>query len=65
MNSASDSGLSKEGTPNSFIKFDKSGIKVKGPSSIRSLFHDTNELFLKLQRGEEMNFTRSEFDYHY
>ncbi|CDW90897.1 UNKNOWN [Stylonychia lemnae] len=67
MNSPSSDmfGTSKTGTPNSFIKFDKSGTRVKGPSSIRSLFHDTNELFLKLQKGDEMNFGRSEFDYHY
>ena len=48
MNSVNESGISKGATPNAHIKFDKSGTKIKGPSSIRSLFHDTNELFLKL-----------------
>eukprot|EP00347_Sterkiella_histriomuscorum_P004972 403358385 len=47
------------------IKFDKTGQKVIGPSGIRSLFQDTNDLFQQLQKAQDLDFSKSELDFHF
>jgi hypothetical protein len=47
------------------LKFDKSGTRVKGPANIRALFNDANELFLKFQKAEDLDFSRSDLDFHH